>query len=261
MSLKKNLLTPLALIIASSFTQANATVQVNQLNNVCDSQTCVTQFKQFKRSRSTNMAKLDILANMYLHGYGTDRDVAKASKLLRKVAKDTTSNYHRVKFALLNLSDGASEKQLNVALRTLERAAKNDDAPAAYILAAVYSSDDYNSLDKSKADFYQKQAIDSQRFTDAEISKLQSDSSQQIVNEITAQYTYTSSSADQYLATQNENIAITAAISQRITDYKLGVKAAYTKPLTITSEYYMTTGSGPIPVSQYVSNRPNKLSR
>lgn len=261
MSLKKNLLAPLALIIASSFTQANATVQVDQLNNVCDSQTCVTQFKQFKRSRSTNITKLDILANMYLHGYGTDRDVAKAAKLLRKVAKDTTSNYHRVKFALLNLSDEASEKQLNVALRTLERAAKNDDAPAAYILAAVYSSNDYDSLDKAKADFYQKQAIDSQRFTDSEISRLQSDSSQQIVNEITAQYTNTTSSAEHYSESQHENMVITAAINQRVYDYKLGVQGAYAKPLTITSEYYMTTGSGPIPVSQYVSNRPNKLSR
>jgi TPR repeat protein len=239
-------------------TNVNASQQTFDSSNLCETDACVSQFKRFEMKRNVNnnnSNRLGILADMYLHGYGTEKDFDKASKLLRTVAKNARSNYHRVKFALLTLRESKNDKQIQIALKTLTRAADNGDSNASCLMSVIYTSDLYGQIDTKKAHHYKESALESGDFNDADFKTLSALATADLLADFTAMYEYSTNDINEYQSASDEANLLVKNINSNIESYTLNKQAGNRILLQSNVTYYKTTGAGPVPVGSGYNQR------
>lgn len=242
------------------FIQANtnASQQTFDSKNLCETDSCIFQFKRFEKKRNldnNNSYRLGILADMYLHGYGTEKDFSKASKLLRTVAKNARSNYHRVKFALLTLRESNDDKQIQTALNTLARAADNGDSNASYLMSAIHASDLYGNVNPDKSNDYKKSAIESGDFNEADYKTLAALTTTDLLADFTAMYEFSTNDINEYQNATDEVSLVIKNINLNVENYLLNKRAGNRILLQNKVAYYQTTGAGPVPVGSGYNRR------
>lgn len=258
MKLSKIFLSLVAAPLLLVQTNINASQQTFSSNNLCESESCVSQFKRFEKKRNldnNNSYRLGILADMYLHGYGTEKDFSKASKLLRTVAKNARSNYHRVKFALLTLRESNDNKQTEIALNTLARAAANGDSTASYLMSAIHASDLYGKIDVEKSNNYKESAIKSGDFNEADYQTLAALTTTDLLADFTAMYEFSTHDINEYQSAADEVSLVVENINMNVESYLLSRNAANRVLAESRITYYKTTGAGPVPVGSGYNKR------
>lgn len=124
----------------------------------CAERECVQRFKDIKVSARKHINANIILGDMYLNGYGTDKNKSKALKAFKKAGSwgSTEGNY---KAGLLIISDdNLADKETG--LRFLRDSAKSGHKNAVYFMAEILSNPSYSVQNLEQADFWLAKAAE-----------------------------------------------------------------------------------------------------
>ncbi|MCC2616598.1 hypothetical protein LJ739_10125 [Aestuariibacter halophilus] len=124
----------------------------------CQTSECKAQFDRYYILARKHTEANAVLGDMYLHGYGTEKDIELALKAYRTAAKyrDPVGS---LKAGLLLLTNETLYDPV-WGLRYLKRAALEDNPDAIYFMAEVLTTEDYGVQDLAQADEWLVKAID-----------------------------------------------------------------------------------------------------
>lgn len=135
------------LLVTVLYTGIASAAQVTQ----CSEPSCVDYFKQYKKyAKAGHADAMATLAELYLKGYGTDRNLTKALKTYRRAAK-YNSVIAAAKVGMLYLTE-AEIYNKDKGITYLKKAARKKHGDSAYVLGVIYSNDDFGYLDFNEAD-------------------------------------------------------------------------------------------------------------
>ena len=116
----------------------------------CNESHCVANFKSMKKYARHNIPMAtEALANFYMHGYGTEKDPAKALRLYERTAKhgSATAQYKAGIMYILGIGDKNLERGVNWMRLSVE----NKHYQAAYVLGLMHYYGDNLPQDNEKA--------------------------------------------------------------------------------------------------------------
>jgi len=129
----------------------------------CSSVECQSNFKNFKKyARKEIPQAMEVLANFYLKGYGTDKNEVKALKLYVKSAK-YGSPTAQLKAGMMYIS-GWGKKDIKKGVTWLQWASNNNVNEASHYLATLYLEGDLVEQDIDKAQTLLEKAASKSHF-------------------------------------------------------------------------------------------------